>query len=181
MKKDKKIAFLICLVFALSFFYNISQHNEIKRLNKQIEFMREDSSSRSDSLCELNVYRYIKSIKLDCPEIVLRQCLLESGFFTSNLCKTNNNILGMKCAKSRPYTYIGEKNGYANFKNWKSCIDDYKLLQDKHYRGKTKEDYYKWLSKFYAEDPNYIKRLKSIRLKVNKRGEPTKYFVQKVV
>jgi hypothetical protein len=53
------------------------------------------------------------------------------------------------------------KSGYLNFDHWTGCVDYYKTWQDKYYKG---GDYYEFLRDIgYAEDTNYINKLKSLR------------------
>ena len=82
-------------------------------------------------------------------EIVLKQALLESGHFSSKLTKTHNNIFGLR------------KGGkYRKYNDYMACITDYKRLISSKYKG---GDYYEFLRKLgYAEDPDYIKKLKGL-------------------
>jgi len=172
MKTNIKKVILIYIIAVSCYLYNINQYQQNVVCNTELNALQteiislKDSLEESKVLNEVNVWNYINYLELKCPKIVLKQCLLESGNFKSGLVKSNNNILGLRCAKSRPYTYIGKKYGYAVFTDWKSCIDDYKLLQDKHFKGETYKEYYYWLSRSYAQDPLYIQKLKNTRLKV---------------
>ena len=84
-------------------------------------------------------------------DIVLRQAILETGWFKCTKCSlSRNNIFG--------FWY---KKKYIQFDDWKDSVSYYKRWQDRHYSG---GDYYTFLKKVgYATDPNYIKRLKSIK------------------
>lgn len=120
------------------------------------------------SLPELTVDNVKKEIikeKILFPNIVLRQAILESGWFDSPLSRFNNNIFGMKHPMVRKTYSKGQKNGYAYFENWVECIKDYKLFQNRYFKGKTETDYIVWISTCYAEDRNYFKRLKNINIK----------------
>lgn len=92
-------------------------------------------------------------IKQNVPhhEIVLKQAILESGNFKSKLTKTHNNIFGIR------------KNGqYKKYDSYVSCISDYKKLISKKYKG---GDYYEYLrDSKYAEDKNYINKLRNLKL-----------------
>lgn len=98
------------------------------------------------------------------PDIVLRQSILESGWFKSKLSNSNNNIFGMKHPRIRETYSTGKKNGYACFDSWMDCIKDYKIFQDSFFKGTTRDQYIEWLTDNYAEDPNYIYKLKSINI-----------------
>ena len=88
-----------------------------------------------------------------CPEIVVAQSLLETGFYTSKVCKDYNNILGL---------YNSYTKDYYKFNHWSESIQGYiNLVQYK--LGKQKysaEEYYQFLIDLpYATDPNYITKV----------------------
>ena len=82
-----------------------------------------------------------------CVEIVLAQARLETGNFTSSLCRSHHNLFGIK------------HNGrYAHYANWKDSITDYKKRISSRYNGGS---YYAFLVRIkYASDPKYIAKLK---------------------
>lgn len=84
-------------------------------------------------------------------DIVLRQAILETGWFKCTSCSlSRNNIFG--------FWY---KKKYIEFEDWKECVAYYKRWQDRHYKG---GDYYAFLKKVgFATDPQYLQRLKSIK------------------
>ena len=91
----------------------------------------------------------LKQHKIQYPYIVLKQAILETGWFKSNVLKTHNNLFGFRTSK-----------GYIKFKSINHCIAYYKKWQTKRYRG---EDYYEFLVNIkYAEDTMYIYKLKNI-------------------
>lgn len=105
----------------------------------------------------------IKSLHFPFPEIVMAQAIHESGCFSSKLFLENNNILGMKCPIVRLTTSKGEQNGYAYYESWKDCIYDRALYSATYLSNvKTEEDYYNYLSQYYAEDKDYVDKLKRI-------------------
>ena len=75
-------------------------------------------------------------------EIVLAQARLETGNFTSLMCKVRHNLFGIK------------HNGrYASYSNWKESIADYKKRISSRYNG---GDYFAFLKRIgYASDPRY--------------------------
>ena len=81
-------------------------------------------------------------------DVVLKQAILETGWFRSRNCKRNNNLFGL--------VFNGE---YAKFKHWTDCVKSYKYFQRRYSKG----CYYTFLVKSkYASDRKYIKKLKSI-------------------
>ena len=97
------------------------------------------------------------------PEIVYAQATLESGNFTSPIFKENNNMFGMKLPRIRVTTAIGENRGHATFENWMSSLHDYGMYYNAYLRDlNTEEKYYSYLNKRYAEDPNYIIKVRRL-------------------
>jgi len=108
------------------------------------------------------VLEYIETIGILHPDIVLAQAILESGNLTSNIFLENNNMFGMKQAKSRPTLSIGENKNHAVYNSWQDCVLDYKIFQTKYYRDTT-ESYYSFLQRVgYAMSEGYINKLKAI-------------------
>lgn len=97
------------------------------------------------------------------PNIVLAQMKLESGHYQSNLAKTNNNYFGMRHPAQRLTVSVKSKNGYAHYRNWAYSILDYALWQRRYAYNLSEEDYLTKLSKVYAEDNNYIEKVKKLR------------------
>lgn len=95
------------------------------------------------------LYRELKELNVRHPKIVLAQAKLETGNYTSYLCRVKHNIFGIK-----------GKQGYKSFNSYKECILYYKdKIQSRYIGG----DYYVFLKKIgYARDPAYIQKLKKI-------------------
>lgn len=110
-----------------------------------------------------NMLKLMDNIGVAYPDIVLAQARLETGNFTSKVFKSNNNLFGMKLAKARNTTAIGEQNSHADYASWRQSIIDYKLWQDRVVaKYKTRRAYLKYLSENYAEDKKYIDKLKQM-------------------
>ena len=89
-------------------------------------------------------------------EIVYAQAILETGWFKSNLCVTHNNLFGL---------YDSKNKQYYKFDSWEQSVVAYrKWIQYKH---KPNENYYAFLTRIgYAEDPNYINKVKNIHKRI---------------
>lgn len=98
---------------------------------------------------------YLELVKQDVkhPEIVLRQSILETGWFKSYSCKKRHNLFG--------FWYKGK---YKEFDTWKQSVTYYKKWQTKHYKNQDLNYYDFLVKRGYAADPNYISKLKSIKL-----------------
>jgi flagellum-specific peptidoglycan hydrolase FlgJ len=79
--------------------------------------------------------------------IVLAQARLETGNFSSDRCRRDHNLFGIK------------HNGqYARYRTWQDSVADYKARISSRYRG---GDYYAFLRRIgYASDPAYTAKLK---------------------
>ena len=99
------------------------------------------------------VYDELKKYNIKHPHIVLAQAKLETGNYTSKLCKRHGNLFGLKGRK-----------GYAKFGNWKESVKAYRDWVQYKYKG---GDYYVFLKKIgYASDPRYIEKVKQMAKKV---------------
>ena len=100
-------------------------------------------------LSKHSVLSELKKQNIPHANIVLAQSLLETGSYKSTLCKTHNNIFGIR-----------KGNSYKQYKNYRECIADYKKRISSKYKG---GDYYVFLERLgYAEDPLYTQKLKGI-------------------
>lgn len=106
---------------------------------------------------QLHLYDALVYHKVNHPEIVYAQAVLETGWFTSDLLYNNNNLFGLYNSKSKQFF---------KFNNWHDSIKGYKNMIQ--YKYKNDEDYYDFLKRIgYAEDPKYINKLKILVNKLN--------------
>jgi len=112
-----------------------------------------------------NLKEALNKLEVQSPDIILRQAKLESGNFQSKIFKENNNFMGMMQPRVRETTAIGKNRGHAVYENWYECVKDIVLFQ-KYYQNRIKNsaNYYDFLSQIYASDPNYIYKLKQIKI-----------------
>lgn len=124
-----------------------------------------EEDEKNDPLVQLTFLldRYNISHK----EIVIAQAILESGNFTSNLYLNKNNLFGMKHPLQRPTTSLGGVR-FASYESIDHCIIDYGIWQAKYGSNLTHDQYLELLSSIYAEDKEYVKKLKKIMNKKNK-------------
>ena len=95
------------------------------------------------------VYDELKKYNVKYPQIVLAQAKLETGNYTSTLCKKHGNLFGLK-----------RKGSYAKFDNWQESVKAYRDWVQYKYKG---GDYYVFLKKIgYASDPKYIIKVKEM-------------------
>lgn len=117
----------------------------------------------------IKVYNELVEQGVEHPEVVLRQSILETGWFGCTECSLDyNNLFGLTY-----YDKNDNQRKYQKFDNWKESITSYKSWQDKYYKG---GDYYDFLEcvyknkkgecKRYATSPTYINKLKNINVNV---------------
>lgn len=113
-----------------------------------------------------SLINYLKYKNVKHKEIVYAQALIETGNFTSNIFKQNNNLFGMKYVGkyrySRPTYAIGEQHNHALYLNWVESVQDYILWQNMHKKTpiKTQQQYLELLRRTYAEDSSYVSVIK---------------------
>jgi hypothetical protein len=105
---------------------------------------------------------YIHTLEFEHPHIVLAQAKLETGDFRSRIFKENNNLFGMKMPRRRATTAIGSKHSHAKYPGWEHSVIDLRLYYGIYMEGKSEKEVYAFLRRYYAEDPNYINKLKTI-------------------
>lgn len=115
-------------------------------------------------LNELNLRKEIQRHNIRFEDIVVAQYKLESACGTSDIAIENNNLFGMKVARLRPTTAVGERRGHAYYESWEECVTDYALWQTQN-AGKIRDsaEYLILLDAIYAEVPDYVKRLKNVK------------------
>ena len=142
---------------------------------------------------DLNQQVTIESLKLElkrqnivCSEQVHAQIQIESAHMTSFLFKRTNNLLGMRYPIKRQTSASGiylpesdtviigsqkdlkkysKQNNYAVYASWKDCVKDYKIWQDEYF--KITEKYLSFLGSCYAEDEQYVNKIKVLMKRHN--------------
>lgn len=111
------------------------------------EVKRDTIVAKRPDLTEQNLRE--KLAKLPHHDVVYKQAKLESRLGKSDVYKRTNNLFGLR------------KNGkYRSYDHWTECVDDYERLISSRYKGGC---YYDFLERIgYAEDPNYVSKLKKV-------------------
>lgn len=167
--KFKKFNFILVIICTFYLGYVsypfINKNTDFKAVvenKKSLDTIRVFIENTNDTFSLENLKNEIKNLNIKHPDIVFAQAIQETGHFTSNIFNQNNNLFGMKMAYRRPKTAIGIKNGHAEYNNWKESVIDYALWQNRYANFSDRDDYFKYLSKNYAEDKTYVHKLKSI-------------------
>ena len=111
-------------------------------------------TSQNSILPELtipNLYAEIIRNGIRHPKIVLAQAILETGWFTSPICRNKHNLFGL----TNPRT-----GKYFEFSHWTESVRAYYTKVQYRYKG---GNYLLWLRNIgYAEDPRYVRSLSRI-------------------
>jgi len=105
----------------------------------------------------------MKELNIKYPHIVYAQSLIETGHFDSKIFKENNNLFGMKQARTRVTTAQGTQYNHAYYDNWRESVYDYAFYQCRYLSGlNNEEEYLAYLGRSYAEDPNYVSKIRGL-------------------
>ena len=123
----------------------------IKEKNKGKGQKGNKRTSLKSELPELtipNLYAEIIQNGIRHPKIVLAQAILETGWFTSPVCRNKHNLFGL----TNPRT-----GKYFEFGHWTESVRAYYTKVQYRYKG---GNYLLWLKDIgYAENPNYIREV----------------------
>jgi uncharacterized FlgJ-related protein len=159
----KNVVILAALLICIGVFTGYSSApiqekiNNIHTHSSSVDTIFADNDFSRDKFIDI---LYESNIKY--PYIVMAQAIIESGNFTSSIFKHNNNMFGMRKARQRATTAIGEYDGFASYRNWRDCVFDYALYQYSAMSSCTNEDqYYQKLESKYSQDTTYVSALKT--------------------
>lgn len=108
------------------------------------------------------LYQFLLDNNAWYPDILLKQAKIESANYTSNVYKNTNNLYGMMKVGKRQTTQLNNiYNGYGCYNNWCLSVLDRMLWDVFVFKGEkpSEEEYLKAMG-IYAEDKNYINKLK---------------------
>lgn len=124
---------------------------QIKEKNKGKGQKGNKRTSLKSELPELtipNLYAEIIQNRIQYPKIVLAQAILETGWFTSPVCRNKHNLFGL----TNPRT-----GKYFEFDHWTESVRAYYTKVQYKFKG---GNYLLWLRKIgYAEDPRYVRKI----------------------
>lgn len=162
------LSIVVILIASVALFYSFNsyyQERKMVRVNEELKVIILKEYNKFDRTAMIH---FLKELNIKFPHIVYAQAILESTDFTSNIFRENNNCFGMKVATLRQTTNKGEQYNHAVFDTWKDCIIDYALYQARYLSSiKTEAQYFEYLQQSYAEDTNYVNKLKTIIHKKN--------------
>jgi hypothetical protein len=98
-----------------------------------------------------NLVQVVGETGLSNQLFVLAQAVLETGNFSSNVCKNYNNLFGL---------YDSRNKDYYRFQRWEDSVVGYKKFIQHRYKGGNYLTFLKRIG--YAEDPGYIQKVAKI-------------------
>ena len=111
-----------------------------------------------------NLVDVIEEIGLNNQLFVLAQAVLETGHFTSSVCKNYHNLFGL---------YDSKHKDYYRFARWEDSVIGYQKFIQYRYKG---GNYLQFLQRIgYAEDPRYTTKVAQIATQLYKRLFTQKY------
>lgn len=131
---------------------------------------RKDSCNHSDSklisyykgnpreLSLANLMAVSDEVGLSNQLFVLAQALLETGHFSSRICKEYNNLFGL---------YDSKKRDYFRFARWEDSVVGYKKMIQYKYKGGNYLNFLKRIG--YAEAPLYIPKIAKMAKSIYQR------------
>lgn len=158
------LLFILGVLFG-SHFWKINSSPHLVEPSELIIILDE---AENESVTPKKIYEFLVETRVKYPEIVWSQCAIETGF-KSSICRENNNFFGMKKSTIRPHVQNGENRGHAVYRNWKLSVIDYAIWQSSVglLKIKSEEKYFEYLGQSYAEDPEYVVKVKKIRENFN--------------
>ena len=112
----------------------------------------------SHELTLTNLIRVIEEVGLNNQLFVLAQAVLETGNFTSPVCKNYHNLFGL---------YDSKHKDYYHFARWEDSVIGYQRFIQYRYNG---GNYLQFLRRIgYAEDPRYTTKVAQIAKQLYKR------------
>jgi uncharacterized FlgJ-related protein len=161
-----KVLAVIAVIFSA---LSLTIHNDIKD-HTESEIML--IMAKHDKFSTDKLLVMIKELNFSFPDIVYAQAILETDNFKSRIFIENNNLFGMKQAVKRITKARCSQYDHAYYKNWMESVDDYALYSSTYLSSlKTESDYFEYLSQNYAEDSQYVTKLKNIITSMNLKSK----------
>jgi len=167
------IALFIIIAGILSYMYGYleGRQDQIVHLTPQEkEIILLNVSDTTSEFSQEKMVSLMKELNMKFPHIVYAQSLIETGHFDSKIFHENHNLFGMKQARTRVTTAQGTQYNHAYYDNWRESVYDYAFYQCRYLSGlKNEEEYLAYLGRSYAEDPNYLSKIRNLVKKENLR------------
>lgn len=169
------------MIFFITFFIQraiapVIPDDWLKQMDKEMIYRITDEAFYTCPFSVEKLYEALIFVGIQNPEIVLKQCIIETGWFKSKAFILGQNPFGMHYSESRETTamgwewadfYDGEYHKVSIYNYWYDAVKDYKLWQDYWLNGKIldQQEYYQFLKELpYARNPHYVSIVKQVDL-----------------
>lgn len=131
------------------------RNTSTRRVNQQVlKYYKGDNHE----LTLTNLMDVIEEVGLNNQLFVLAQAVLETGHFTSIVCRNYHNLFGL---------YDSKHKDYYRFAKWEDSVVAYQKFIQYRYKG---GNYLQFLRRIgYAEDPRYTSKVAQIATQLYKR------------
>ena len=158
------IAIAIAIILSMAIYSLSNRINSLEEENDMLysELMAERLKvldiQRNDFIISDDIDQYIYEamgyFDIRFPDLVYAQSILETGYYSSDVCIQKNNLFGL---------YDSAKQTYHSYNYWWESLKAYKTLIQNKFKGETLEDYFVFLDTLpYATDSLYITKLKDV-------------------
>lgn len=161
-----KVISIAVIFIIVVFLFGITKGRRDKLANltpSEIELIILNMSDSTRAFSQEKMVQLMTDLNIKYPHIVMAQSIIETGHFESKIFKENNNLFGMKQARTRVNTAKGTQYRHAYYDTWQESVYDYAFYQCR-YLGNlyNEQEYLEYLGRSYAEDPNYVNKIKEI-------------------
>jgi uncharacterized FlgJ-related protein len=154
--------------FVISSLIPIKSHKKINVSEEQKIIVIKEYNEFS----EKKLIEKIKDLNFKFPHIILAQAKLESGNYKSIVFLENNNLFGMRQAKTRINISKGTNRQHAYYDSWHDSVVDYALYYACYLKNlNSEEQYFDYLRQNYAENSYYVNKLKEIIVEQNLKSK----------
>ena len=154
---------VIIITMGITLAILINRTDDIRLISQETKMIIINESLKEKAFSPAKLKSYLLELNIRFPHIIYAQAKLESGNFNSKIFKTNNNLFGLKEARKRPTTAKGTEFNHAFYESWQESVVDYAFYSATYLNEiKSEAQYFEYLGKNYAEDPNYVNKLKQM-------------------
>ena len=157
-------AITVAIILSMAIYSLSNRINSLEEENDMLysELMAERlkilDTQRNDFIVSDDIDAYIYEamgyFNIQFPDLVYAQSILETGYYSSDVCIQKNNLFGL---------YDSTNHTYRTYKYWWESVREYKRLVQDKFKGETFEDYLIFLDTLpYATDTAYITKLKDV-------------------
>jgi hypothetical protein len=140
--------FILFVCFAL-YVYNKAPELRVKYIDKTDTIILD---SKPMPLTDSAITHELTKLGCVLPNVALAQFKIETGHYTSAICKENKNLAGIRNSNS-PLSR-GKNRGHNVYDTYRDCLKDYVRIQERYLSA---------IDGKYAESEGYLNNLRQVR------------------